>query len=259
MGIGNAMLTPLEDDALRLEQLDQQVVRALMESDRESLVMAIGAYMELRTKLRTLLLDKSVVPMTDGKAAEILRKIGSGGEFTSDQVIDRLATRRNEDISADQFDDTELEELGSELFYSWYSHYEYVKALAELRPLVLRGTAPESVARLIWQVKQCYAFQQYNAAYILCRTLLEASIRDICDRCKLFHDLGENEVLYEKYSWGQLRDKVSSGSLNEKLRDLYGRLCEVLHARRTVTAGEVRAAFNETLEVVEWLYEEHDL
>ena len=215
------MLVPLEDDALRLEQLDQQVARALVERDSEALGKALNTYAELRRKLKTLLLDKSTVPMMDGNAAEVLRKIGSGEGLPSDNIIDRLSARSGENISAHEFDDAELVELGSELFYSWYSHYEYVRALGELRPLVLRSAAPESVARLIWQVKQCYAFQQYDAAYGLCRTLLEASIRDICERCKLFSDLGENVVLYEKYSWRQLRDKVSSGLLQEKLHDLY--------------------------------------
>ena len=149
--------------------------------------------------------------------------------MASDKVIERLAALSGEDISL-EFDNAELEELGSELFYSWYSHYEYVTGLAELRPLILRGAAPESVTRLVRQVKDCYAFQQYDAAFGLCCTLLEASIRDICERCGLFPDLGENVVLYEKYNWGQLRDKVSSGSLRERLRDLYGRLCEVMHA-----------------------------
>ena len=250
---------PLEDDALRLEQLDQEVVRALVERDLEALGTALDAYEELRRKLKTLLLDKSTVPMTDGNAAKVLRRIGSGEGLPSENIIDRLAAHSGEDISAHEFDDADLEELGSELFYSWYSHYEYVRALGELRPLVLRNAAPESVTRLIWQVKQCYAFQQYDAANGLCRTLLEASIRDICERCKLFPDLGENVVLYEKYSWRQLRDKVSSGLLQEKLRDLYGRLCDVLHARRTVTAEGARVAFEETLEVIERLYEEHEL
>ena len=259
MDMGYAVLAPLEDDALRLEQLDQQAVQALMEGDRESLGTALGAYIELRTKLKKLLLDKPVVAMTNGKAAEVLRKIGSGDGLPSDKIIDWLAAHNDKDISADEFDDAELEELGSELFYSWYSHYEYVKALAELRPLVPSGTVPESVARLIWQVKQCYAFQQYDAAYGLCRTLLEASIRDICARCRLFPDLEKKAVLYRKHNWSQLRDRVSSESLNNKLDDLYGRLCEVLHARRTATAEEAHAAFKETLETIEQLYEKHDL
>ncbi len=88
---------------------------------------------------------------------------------------------------------------------------------------------------------------------------LEASIRDICHRCDLFSDRGENVVLYEKYSWGQLRDKVSSGPLQEKLRVLYGRLCEVLHGRRSVSAEEAREVFRETLIVIEELYDNHGI
>ena len=76
---------------------------------------------------------------------------------------------------------------------------------------------------------------------------------------RLFPELGEDVVLYEKYNWGQLRDKISSGSLREQLRDLYGRLCEVMHARKTITGKEAREVFRETLEVVEELYENHGL
>ncbi len=253
-----AGIMSLQDDALRLVEFDQQVVRALLESDTEALGAALAAYMELRKSLKTRLLDESAASVANAEAAEVLRKIGGGEGLPSDKVIERLAAHSGEDISH-EFDDAELEELGSELFYSWYSHHEYVTALGELRPLILRGAAPESVTRLVRQVKNCYAFQQYDAAFGLCRTLLEASIRDICERCRLFPELGENVVLYEKYNWGQLRDKVSSGSLREQLRDLYGRLCEVMHARKTVTGKEAREVFRETLEVVEELYENHGL
>ena len=235
----------LQDDALRLVELDQEVVRAVVEGKREAFGAALGAYMELRKSLKIRLLDESAASVANAEATEVLRKIGGGEGLASDKVIERLAALSGEDISL-EFDNAELEELGSELFYSWYSHYEYVTGLAELRPLILRGAAPESVTRLVRQVKDCYAFQQYDAAFGLCRTLLEASIRDICERCGLFPDLGENVVLYEKYNWGQLRDKVSSGSLRERLRDLYGRLCEVMHARKTATRKEAREGLCQT-------------
>ena len=249
----------LQDDALRLGALDQQVVRALVERDDHALRTAWVAYVDLRERLRTVLLDKSAAQVSDSSAAEILRRVGSGEGLSSDEIIDRLVASSDQDQSTPEFDDSTLEELGSELFYSWYSHHEYVRALGELRPLILRGTAPQSVKHLTWQVKQCYAFQQYDAAYALCRTLLEASIRDICVRRRLFPDLGENVILFEKYRWSQLRDKVSSGPLRTKLKDLYARLSAVLHARSTVGAEEARKTFGETLEVIEWMYEAHEL
>ena len=49
------------------------------------------------------------------------------------------------------------------------------------------------------------------------------------------------------------------GRLNEKLKDLYGRLCEVLHARKAVVSKDAREVFLETLLVIEKLYESHGL
>jgi len=251
----------LQDDALRLAQLDRAVVRVMLESDTEELGRALTAYMEQRQSLKARLLDESVTTLDDEQAAGVLRKISGGDGLPSDQIIERLAPHSGEEVSVWEFDDEELLELGSELFYSWYSHHEYVTALGELRPLILRCAPSDSVKRLVRQVKNCYAFQQYDAAYGLCRTLLEASIRDICERCQLSRDLGENVVLYEKYTWRCLRGKVSvsPGPLRERLSKLYGRLCEVLHARRTVEAEEAREAFRETLQVIEKLYEQHGL
>lgn len=249
----------LQDDALRLGELDRRVVRALLESDTEEFKRALPAYWELRKSLRTRSLDESAIAVSDSEAARVLRNISDGQGLPSDKITERLTALTGEELSAKEFDDQELWELGEDLFFSWTSHLEYVEALAELRPLILRTDASESVTRLVRQVKNCYALQQYDAAYGLCRTLLEAGIRDICDKCRLFPDLGQNVVLYEKYNWHQMRDKVSSGTLRERLGKLYRSLCEVLHARRSATREEAREAFRETMKVLELLYEERGL
>ena len=49
----------LQDDALRLVELDQEVVRAVVEGKREAFGAALGAYMELRKSLKIRLLDES--------------------------------------------------------------------------------------------------------------------------------------------------------------------------------------------------------
>jgi hypothetical protein len=95
-------------------------------------------------------------------------------------------------------------------------------------------------------VKDCYAFQQYGAAYALCRTVIEASVRDICVRRRLFPDLGENVVIFEEHKWHKLRDKVSSGPLRERLRNLYADLSVVVHGRKSVAKEDARRAFEET-------------
>jgi hypothetical protein len=81
-------------------------------------------------------------------------------------------------------------------------------------------------------VKDCYAFQQYDAAYALCRTLIEATVRDICVRRQLFPKLAYNVILLEEIKWKDLLDRVSSRPLRERLRILYGNLCVLIHGQK---------------------------
>ena len=230
-----------------------------MESDWEGLNAALTEYQALRRGIRTHLLDQPVVSVGDADAAALLQKITMGEGLPTDKLIKHLHSLSDSGESPEEFGDDELEALGSDLFYSWFSHYEYIRGLAELRPLVVSGSVGESVSLLVRQVKDCYAFQQYDAAYSLCRTVIEASIRDICVRRRLFPDLGENVILFEKFSWSQLRDKVSSGLIREKLTSLYSDLSAVLHGRKNVSKDEVRSAFEDTLQVIEQLYAAHGL
>lgn len=247
----------LRDDALRLAELDQGVVRAFVESDTEALGHTLGAYMDLRKNLKIRLLDASAVQLEDADARAILRKITTGEGLPSDKLIEKLLAHSGEEISVDEFDGEEIWQLGEDHFFSGYR--DYILGLAELRPLILRVAVPEPVTRLTRQVKSCYAFEQYDAAYALCRMVIEGSVRDICVRRRLLPDLADNAVLFEKYQWSKLRDKVSSGPLWERLRTLYADLSGVIHSRRSVVKEEARRAFEETLQVVEQLYAENGL
>ncbi len=248
---------PLQDDLVALAALDRRVVRAVIEARRDDLKTAMTEYQSLRKSIRAHVLDQPAVSIPDADAAALLQKITTGEGLPTDKVIERLYAGSGQ--LSEEFDEDELETLGSELLYSWFSHYEYISGLAELRPLVVRGSVGESVSRLVRQVKDCYAFQQYDAAYSLCRTVIEGSIRDICVRRELFPDRGENVILFERFTWGQLRERVSSGILRDQLHSLYSRLSEVLHGRRSVSKDEARHAFEDTLQIVEQLYALHGL
>ena len=249
----------LEDDIFRLEEFDQRAVQALMSGDDDGLAHALVEFAELRKRIRKLMLDETVSLITDEKAARLLRRISGGDSLPTDRLLERLGPPEGDEVALHVFDFWELRELASEYFYSWYGPEDYIRALGEVRPLILRSAVSDGVQRLVNEVRLCYAFQQYDAVCGMCRALLEACIRDICERQSLFPELGRNVVLLEKYSWGTLRDKVSSGLLRERLAKLYWRLCEVLHARTTADAEEAREAFQETLEVVEDLYDAHGL
>jgi hypothetical protein len=249
----------LQDDLLMLEVIDRRVIKAVVEGNRQNLIPAVSEYASLRKKIRTGLLDQSVASVDDARAIDLLREITTGEGLPTDSLIRHLISMTGSDQLPAEFGEEELDALGSDLFYSWFSHVEYVTGLAELRPLVVRASVGGKVSQLVRQIKDCYAFQQYEATYSLCRTVIEASIRDICIRCKLFPNLGENVILFEKFNWRQLREKVSSGSLEEELKQIYSELSTVLHGRKTVSKEDARHAFENTLRVVEKLYMVHGL
>lgn len=249
----------LKDDLTALAILDRRVMRSVIEKDSESLKSTLTEYQSLRKSIRIRLLDQPVASVDDSDAVKLLRKITTGEGLPTDKLINHLFSMLDSDKLPEEFSDNEFDALGSDLFYSWFSHYEYVNGLAELRPLVVRSSVGESVSRIVRQVKDCYAFQQYEATYSLCRTVIEASIRDICVRCHLFPDLGDREILSEKITWHQLREKVSSNLLQDQLKLIYGELSTVLHGRKSVSKDEARRAFENTLQVIEALYMEHGL
>lgn len=249
----------LQNDLLALELIDRRVIKAAVEGKLESLIQSVSEYKALRNSIQTRLLDQPVVSIDDARAIDLLRKITTGEGMPTEKIIEHINSIAGSDQSHGKFDQESLDTLGSDLFYSWFSHVEYVTGLAELRPLVVRASVRENVARLVRQIKDCYAFQQYEAAYSLCRTVIEASIRDICFRCRLIPDLAENEILFKRFTWKQLREKVASGSLEEQLKLIYSELCTVLHGRREVSKEEARQAFENTLGVIEKLYMDHGL
>lgn len=249
----------LQDQLLTLSVIDGRVVKAAIERDMESLRTALGEYLDLRKTIRTRLLDQSVASIEDPHAVHLLRKITTGDGLPTDRLIEDLNSPAEPGQLLEEFSEEELDSLGSRLFYSWFSHVEYITGLSELCPLVVRSSASESVVGLVRQIKDCYAFQQYEAAFALCRTLIEASVRDICVQRQLFPDLGENVILFEKFNWRQLREKVSSGSLEEQLKLLYSELSAAVHGRKSVSKDEALYVFKATLQIVEALYDAHDL
>ena len=107
----------LEEDLLRLAELDRQTVRTLIEGDREDFPGALGAYFEFRKELKRRLLDESVVSVSDAEAADILRKITTGDGLPSDAVIERLSSQMEEDDKLTDFDDFDIDV--PKAGYSW--------------------------------------------------------------------------------------------------------------------------------------------
>ena len=240
----------LQDDALRLAELDQRADQLLKKETGKEFVRVLEEYAKLRISVRHRMLDEGAVSTENLKAREVLRKIDSGEGLRADHFLKVFGEfTGNSDLAAfGELDDADREELSWFLF----NPYEYVTGLDELRLLIPECDASPTVDRLVKETRRCYAFQQYDAATTMCRALLEAAVRDICER------LGWSL----KDDWNRLLGKATCAldiekPLKKKLKRLYGYFCTVAHAKReaTPTPQKVRKDFHETLSALEELYE----
>ena len=63
-------------------------------------------------------------------------------EFPTYSVMEQLEGTVEEDLSFYELSDEEAYELGSDLLYSWISHYKYVQNILKVNTLILRITIP---------------------------------------------------------------------------------------------------------------------
>ncbi len=248
----------------KLCDIDKEILGVLKKTDTDfdSLQSSITKYIEIRKKLRRETMESSVALITDPAIKELFIKIKDGHGLKSDTIIETLFSLINEEeYKIDDLAEDEIEDLGSDLLYSWFSHYEYIQGLADLRPLTFSAAPNQRITTFISEIKKCYAFQQYNAAYSLCRTLIETCVREIIVKNELMPDIKDDSILFENHRWYELRIAVApeNSEIESDLKNIYSKLCKIIHGRQTVSKNECKFGFKTTLEVVEKLYSVHGL
>jgi len=243
----------LTQNAIKLDRLNREVVKAVIEWNPDNIGKVLQEYVDTRRRIKTALIDYPVAKIHDYRAKNVLSKIGQGESFQADNIIKMLESQSQENMSLEALDDSEIEQLGSDLFYSWYSHYEYIEAFYDIGSLIVSITIPEVLKVYVSEARSCFAFQQYNAVYGLCRTILESAIRHTCER-KGFIKKSGNVVDIEDYKPAELINKVARGNLRDRLKDIYRKTSALLHGRKTITSEDAKEMFRGTLKAVQDLY-----
>lgn len=248
----------LTQSAIELQKLNQLVVKAVMDRNLNKLGSLLDQYSALKKEIKTKLIGLHSLKVQDTKARKILQKISSQEPLSTDKIIEHLAKQSGETLELDELEEEEINSLGSDLLYSWFSHYEYIRNLYSISSLILGIPIPDRLKELIAEARLCYAFERYSAVYSLCRTILEVTIKDICIRGKLLQPDKKGNVNFDSYTTRQLRDAVSNGSLNDKIRDLYKDTSLFIHGNNTVLSIKGIDAFKQTLTIVQELYANHE-
>lgn len=248
------MSTSLTQDAIKLNNLNRMVVKLILEWNVDELSKALKEYLDLKRKIKKSLIDYPVAKIHDKLAQDVLRKITQDEPFQADNILIALESKSDEPVEFEKLDYDEIDEL-QDILYSWLSHHEYLEGLYDIGSLIIGFTIPKVLESYVSEARKCYAFQQYNAVYGLCRTILETAIRHRCERKGLIRASGTKAIDFESYRPSDLINKATKGQLRERVKNIYSNTSTLLHGRKTVSSGEAKKMFRDTLKAVQDLYE----
>ena len=250
--------TDMEKNALRLQEVNRLAVKATIEGALVDLFTLLDEFKNLKKSIKIFLIDTAVPKVDNKKAQMIFKQIVSEHVFEADKMIVNIENITGTDLNVDQLTPDETEQLESDLFYSWFSGYEYVNALYEIGSLILTISVPKILEDFVREARSCFAFQQYNALYSLCRTIIEVAIRDICTRKGFIKAKDDNVIIFEQYqkdNISQLINKITRGRLRFKIKDIYyGKTSFLIHGHKTATRIEAKSIFRETMTSIQELY-----
>ena len=211
--------------------------------------------MDLKKNIKKEMIECPIAKIHNNIAQDVLRKISQSVEFQTEKIIKGIENQTGVSFEFDKldFDEADNDEM-RDLFYSWFSHYEYLQGLYEIGSLVVSYSVPDTLKSYVSEARYCYAFQQYNAVYGLCRIILEIAIRHRCERIGIIRR-NEKIVDFDSHRPSKLINKATKGSLRERVKEIYSNTSSLLHGKKTVNAADAKKMFKDTLSTVQNLYD----
>lgn len=255
----------VKDDIKNIMLLDKKANEIVNKIDKEDseivikeLLRLFQEYGFLKRKIKSLFVDNSVIETDNKEVKELLQMIvfNRPTSLKIEKYLNVLENSFSQPFNLDELNEEEIDNLGSEYFYSWFSHYEYIKSLYEIEVLIVDIAVPDHLKQFVNEIRKCYAFQQYNAANSLCRTILEIAMRDIGIKIGEIHwskEDGDTKEFYRQYPPWDMRNKVTKGNdkLRNRIKKLYDELSSLIHGYNS----NVNISIKETLLVIQDIYE----
>lgn len=261
--VKQAIKDDIVQKALRLKELDKLIIKAIASLEVKELPTYIIEFHDLKKEIRSYVIECPIVFLQEIESPEIrsiIHKIVSGEQF---QVEYSLSNSPVKEFLKGELDEVDVDELGRELFYSWFSHADYIRGLYEIGALTIScGEIPANLSRYVREARDCYAFQQFNAVYSLCRTILEVCIKDLAGAYKIIPSDSDNvrQMMSRNPELNELinqlcdKNKVFRGVRNQ-LHKIRRETNFIIHGNRIVNKQEAKDMLKDTLLVIHKVYE----
>ena len=258
---------------LKLEKEAEASLKAAMKADSEQATELFRKVLELaieqrdvKKNIKTILIDYSVAKIHDPVAKETLRKVQQDYPFFTDRLSESLRRSPSEKENEGENSGLDFYFLNDELtladcdplvdtFYSWMDPYTYLNGLYDIGALIVDTSVPPLLVEFLREARDCYALEQNNAVFSLCRTVIEIAAKNRYERL----GLGKRDLVNspdQDRNYGRYYiDQSTSGELRTRAQNEYIAACEIVHGERMVGKDEAREMLKRTLSLVQDLCE----
>ncbi len=264
----------------RLKELEQSFGHSINKVNEEGSALDqamehLVEWIRVKKQIRFASLGTSVfcIPGSENKEVRtIIQKINLGEKLPFEKIFSGTAF---EELFDTELNDDEITRLEPDVFYSWFSGYDYVKELYSVGAVIAGvGDLPSSLSAFVDELRLCYVFQRYLAIYTLCRTVLEITISDLYKKNNLSDPESENHTRvkelilrtdqkfrFPKYDatlyqmTKMLTTLHSYGHLRHTLDDIREKTNPLVHGNLDVRGGKPEEIIRVTLQAVHDLYE----
>lgn len=193
------------------------------------------------------------------KGSEIVSQFKSSDK----EAFHEIGALLEKDLKPEFSPEREIQ-LEWDLLYEWFNPGLYVYELIKTAPIIIKNLVlPEQLEPLIFELRQCIAFQNYLAAGIMLRTISDVAVKDIMERnypieanerdsdgYLVLNTLGKRLSFLEEKSF-----PVEARALNYLRKDFN----DYVHGNKLINSDRVKQYVNIVLEQVERLYEKSDI
>jgi len=226
--------------------------------DFQNLFKLSAEFVSLKREFRKDISLSTTITLPDDSERKFLNKLVDNKDFLGNIILKTIYEINKEENDLDKYDISELDEISEDLFSSYVQSYEYAEALIKIGVLISPIAIPFSVQNFVDEARQCYAFYRHNAVYSLCRTIIEAAMRDIGVKIGKIDQSVSDHDFYKEYPPRKLMNATSYGALKVKLHSIYSELSSLIHGYNTIDSKTARKTLKATLQLVQELYEKNE-
>jgi len=264
----------------RMKELEQSFRHSITEGKEEDsafkqAIDCLAEWAKVKKQIRSATLNSSILSMPGPENNEVrmmIQTINLGEKLPFEKIFSGTAF---EDLFDSELNEDEITRLESDMFYSWFSGYDFVKDLYSVGGLIVGvGDLPTSLSPFVDELRLCYVFQRYLAVYTLCRAVIEITISDLYKKNKLNDSNSENYIRVKKLillidpkfrfpkydpTLYQMTKMLTSLYSYEHMRDILDDIREktnpLVHGNLDISGGKHEEIIKVTLQAVHDLYE----